>query len=312
MLSPLFYHSSKLLSPSNKIDDVLQRYDRLGPTAHFCLEIMHDQVETLITDRDTAIAATGPDLLKSHLLNGVKMSYDTFSDKICLVRRTRGSPLGHGKYTASLISADVEQKVVQCLERFSDDQLLDMWSSFSNFGDARGMTGSIFEAFIHRRFRTRIDLAATPMLRSNRANSRWHASFSTKRPQSATVHGVANQAFSLQVDVGRTFVYNTTTTLNIQPDVYYIPRSGQQVAPDSFMLSGGYLDVYQCAGGRDHGIKDGLVGFFASCSGLPPLANWRFVFVVPDDLDSFSCPASSNPVVKDIGLYTARIPMSKP
>ena len=57
-----------------------------------------------------------------------------------------------------------------------------------------------------------------------------------KGPRSATVHGVAQQVFSLQVDVGSTFVYDTTTKVNIQPDVYYVPRSGQQleVALDSF------------------------------------------------------------------------------
>ena len=68
--------------------------------------------------------------------------------------------------------------------------------------------------------------------------------------------------------------------------------------------------MYRCTGGQTHEIKDGLVNFLASCSGLPPRANWRFVFVIPDDLVSFSCPASSNSVVQDIGLYTARIPMS--
>jgi hypothetical protein len=184
---------------------------------------------------------------------------------------------------------------------------LDMWTNFSKFGDAREMMSSIFEVFIHRRFRTRIYLDATPMVRSNRANSSWYASFSTKRPQSATVHGVAQQVFSLQVDVGSTFVYDTTTRLSIRPDVYYVPRSGQQVALGSFILHGGYLDVFQCTGRHDHDIKSGIYDFLASCSGLPPRTNWRFVFVIPDDLVSFSCPASG---VKDLGLFTARIPMS--
>ena len=100
------------------------------------------------------------------------------------------------------------------------------------------MTSSIYEVFVHRRFRKRIYLDATPMVRSNRANSRWHASFGTKRPQSATVHGVAQQVFSLQVDIGSTLVYDTTTKLSIRPDVYYVPRSGQQVAFGSFIPHG--------------------------------------------------------------------------
>lgn len=296
-----------MLCSTQGLDYVLQRYNSLGPTARFCFELTPDEVARHISDRDMAINSTGPDLLKKLFSSSSRLSLDTFSHKICLIRRMRGSALGDGRITTDLISVAVEQQVVQRLEEFSDDQLLDMWTNFSKFGDARGMTGLIFEVFIHRRFRTRIYLDATPMVWSNRANSHWHALFSTKRPHSATVHGVAQQVFSLQVDFGSTFVYDTTTKLSIRPDVYYVPRSGQPVALDSFILHGGYLDVFQCTVRHDHDIKGGLNDFLASCSELPPCTNWRFVFI-PDDLVSFSCPAS---VVKDLGLCSARIPMSR-
>jgi hypothetical protein len=289
---------------------VFWRYDHLGPTARFCLELTPEEVTAHLSDRDTSINNTGPDLFRRLFSNATKMSLDAFSHKICLIRRARKSVRDPGRLITSLICPPVEQQVVQILEQFGENQLLELWTTFSKFGDARGMTGSIFEAYVHRRFRTHIGLQATPMVRSTRANSRWHASFSTKRPQSATVLGVAQQPFSLEVDIGTTFVYDITATLNIQPDVYYIPRSGQQVAFNSFILRGGSLYMYQCTGGQTHEIKDGLVNFLASCSGLPPHANWHFVFVIPDDLVSFSCPASSNSVVRDLGLYTARISMS--
>ena len=310
MLSPLFQHSTKNIHSNKQIDEVLERYDRLGPTARFCLEMTSDQVANHIADRDKSISRTSPDLFKDHFLNSAEMSYNTFSHKICLIRRLRGSRLGFGRFTIELISGEVQQQVVERLATFNDDQLLDMWTLFSKFGDARGMTGSIFEALVHRRFRRRIDVDATPMVRSNRANSRWYASFSPKSPH-FIVHGTAQQAFSLHVDIGSTFVYDTTTKLHIRPDVYYIPRSGQQVALDSFILYGGCLNVFQYTGGRNHGIKDGLVSFLASCSGLPPRANWQFVFILPDDLDSFSFPASGDSIIKDLGLYTAHIPMSR-
>jgi hypothetical protein len=309
MLSPLFHHSAKNLFQNNGIDDALQRYDLLGPTARFCLEMTPDEVATYIADRDASIANTCLDRFREHFSNGVEMSYDTFLHKICLIRRPRGSRLGFGGFTIELISAAVEQQVVQRLEKFSGDQLLDMWAKFSRLGNARGMTGSIFEAFIHRQFRTRIDLDATPMVRSNCVNSCWHASFSTKRPYDATVYGAAQQDFSLHVDVCSTFIYDSTSTLNIQPDVYYVPQSGQQVTLDSFILHGGYLNVFLCTGGRHRSIKDGLVRFLTSCSGLPPHTYWRLVFVVPDDFVSFYCPASSDSVDKEIGLYAACIPL---
>jgi hypothetical protein len=309
VLTPLQHsYRSIILFSHQSLDKVLKKYDSLGPTARLCFELTPGQIERHTYDLHYSIENTSPDQLKYLFSAGSRLSLDTLSDKICLIRRKRGSTLGAGIVTTDFISVEVKQEVVQRLEEFSGNQLLDMWNNFSKFGDARRMTGSIFEVFVRRRFRTRIHLDATPMVRSNCANSRWYASFSTKRPQSATVHGVAQQVFSLQVDVGSTFVYDTTPGLSIRPDVYYVARSGQQGALDSFILHGGYLDVFQCTGGHDHNIERGIYDFLVSCSGLPPRTNWRFVFVIPDDLVSFSCPASS---VKDLGLYTARIPMSR-
>ncbi|KIL53933.1 hypothetical protein M378DRAFT_972397, partial [Amanita muscaria Koide BX008] len=159
-----------ILYSNQKLDDVLQRYDSLGPTARFCFNLTSDEIALHTSDRDSAIDSASPDLLKKLFSSSSRLSLDAFSHKICLIRRMRRSALGYGRITTDLISVAVEQQVVQRLEEFSDDQLLDMWNNFSKFGDARGMTGPIFEVFVHRRFRTRIYLDATPMVRSNRAN----------------------------------------------------------------------------------------------------------------------------------------------
>lgn len=299
MLSPL-QHSTL---HSDSLNDVMKKYYSLGPTPRFCFDLVPDEIELYISDRHRAIENTSFDRLKQLFLDSSGLSFDDVSHTICLVQRKRGSALG-GIVTADLISVEVKQQVVQRLEKLSDVQLLDMWTTFSKFRDARGMTGSIFEVFVHRRFGSSICLDAKPMVRSGRANSRWHASFSDKRPQSATLHGVAEQDFPLQVDVSSTIVYGTTSRLSILPNVYYVPRSGQQVALDSFILHGGYLNVFQCTVCHNHDIKSGIYDFLESCGGLPSRTKWRFVFVIPDDLDAFSCPASS---VNDLGLYTARM-----
>jgi hypothetical protein len=122
-----------------------------------------DQVANHISDREKSIIKTSPDLFKDHFSNGAEMSYNAFLHKICLIWRLRGSPLGYGCFTIKLISGEVQQQVVERLAVFNDDQLLDMWTWFSKFGNAWGMTGPIFKAFIHRHFRRRIDVDATPM-----------------------------------------------------------------------------------------------------------------------------------------------------
>ena len=40
----------------------------------------------------------------------------------------QGSALGDGGFTTEFMSTAVRQKVVQRLEQFSDEQLLDMWT----------------------------------------------------------------------------------------------------------------------------------------------------------------------------------------
>lgn len=297
---------ASVLYSNQSLDDALEKYDSLGPTARFCFELTPGEIERHVTDRLIAIRNSSPHHLRQLFTASGRLSLDHLSHKICLIRRKRGSTLDGGTASTNFISVNVKQEVVQRLEEFSDDQLLEMWHNFSKFGDARGMTGPIFEVFVHRRFKTRIDLNAEPMVRAKRANSRWYGSFGTQQPQAATLHGLAEQNFHLQFDVGTHIVYDDTLQ-SVQPDVFYLPRSGQQVALDSFILHGGYLNIFQCTGSQKHDIKTGIYEFFESCTGLPPRQHWRFVFVIPDELDVFSCPGD----VQDIGLYTARFSMSR-
>jgi hypothetical protein len=164
LLSPLQH--SIILYSDQSLDNVLKKYDSLGPTARFCFELTTDEIARHTSDRHRAIENTSPDRLKQLFSNSLGLSFDALSHKICLIQRMRGSALGDGSITTDFISVEVEQQVVQWLEKFSDDQLLDMWTNFSKFGDARVMTGSIFEVFVHRLFRKRIYLDATPMVRT--------------------------------------------------------------------------------------------------------------------------------------------------
>ena len=181
MLSPL-QHSANTLHPSQPLHDVLQRYNSLGPTACFCFELTCDEVIIHISDLDRIIYKTSPDDLKNIFKDSSWLSLDTLSHKICLVRHMQGSALGNRGFTTEFISATVREKVEQRLEHFSDEQLLDIWNMFLRFGEAQGMTGSIFEVWVHWQFKRCIDLHATPMLRLDRANSRWHASATNDLP----------------------------------------------------------------------------------------------------------------------------------
>ncbi|KAF8344469.1 hypothetical protein F5887DRAFT_1205044 [Amanita rubescens] len=80
-------YATNFLFSNQKLHDVLERYDSLGPTARFCFELTSDEVTGHISDRDNAINETSPDLLKTLFSDSSQLSLDTLSHKICLIRR---------------------------------------------------------------------------------------------------------------------------------------------------------------------------------------------------------------------------------
>jgi len=205
-------------------------------------------------------------------------------------------------FTTSPISEPVANTLVSRLEELSELELLEMWKKFSYAG---GMTGPIFEAYVHHKFRKQIKFKASPMKRVGQPKSRWHASFSSRIPKGAKASA---KDFNLAIEGHETVVYGANL-LKVDENKYYIPASGQQVGLDSFIVLEGTMYICQCTGGKTHGIKDGMADFLQGCEGIPNTDCWRFIFVVPGDLESFSCPASRNKIIGGLNLYTAKIHM---
>jgi hypothetical protein len=133
MLNTLFHHSMNALPLNKRIDKVLERYDCFGPITCLCLKMTPDQVEAHISDLGSEITKASPDTFKVYFSN---TSYNGSSHKLSLLWRKRGSQLGHFCYIVELILAEVEQNIICRLQEFSNDQLLELWNSFSRFGDA--------------------------------------------------------------------------------------------------------------------------------------------------------------------------------
>lgn len=305
-------------------EEPLARYRSIAPTARVCIEYDEEAVTEYLRQRNSVIQdldnlASVKSLFDRLVTRATVLSLDPISQKICLIRRLKQGEVGNN-FTVSPISDLVSNMLALHVETLTEHELLEMWKKFSNFPDARGMLGSVFEAYTHKRFRKKIEFYPSPMHRAPRSNSRSHASFSRKIPASAkpltellakpSAKPSAEPIKVITIANHNTIVYEKDQQLTIEPGVYYIPRSGQQVALDSFILYDGFLYIYQCTGSKDHGIKDGIISFLRACKGLPATDLWRFVFVVPDDLESFSCPASRNDTIQSLFLYTTQIAMS--
>jgi hypothetical protein len=243
---------------------VLQKYDTLGPTARLCLQWSESEVSEYLLERNASIMnmnnlKTVNAVFEKLLSDGLSLSLDSLSHKICLIRRSEQKNVKNPHFTTTPISDSVTGMLALRLEKLSEDELLEMWDKFSNFPDARGMLGSVFEAFVHRKYRKEIKFKANPMCRGSRSNSRWYASFDPKKPANATS---SMEPIPLTIITSHiTFVYQKDAKLKVKADTYYIPRSGQQVGLDSFIVYCGVLFIFQCTGSKSHEIKDGIIAF---------------------------------------------------
>jgi len=139
----------------------------------------------------------------------------------------------------------------------------------------------------------------------------------TRRPQWHSSHvklsdkleqlrmAALSQPLQLRVRPSDTCEYDTGQPLCIMSDVYYLPKQDNQVALDSFILHDNFLYIFQFTGGKQHGIKEGFLPFFANCQRVPARANWRFIFVIPHDVDIVKCPASPNVEILELKIFSS-------
>ena len=199
---------------------MLQRYDSLGPTPRLCLKYSEKEIIQYLESRDDEIEKINDLNTMKHLFDRLVMdsrmlSFDTLSHKICLIRRLEQGNVDNPRFTVTPISDSVSNKLALQLEQLNTEELMEMWRKFSNFPHARGMLGSVFEAYVHQRFRGQIKLEASSMLRGSRSNSRWHASFGLKTPAT-----VASLVETITIVGHQTVLYRKDVKLKVEADVY--------------------------------------------------------------------------------------------
>jgi len=88
-------------------------------------------------------------------------------------------------------------------------------------------------------------------------------------------------------------------------DVFYIPVSEIQEAVDAFLLLNGILYILQFTVSLKHSIKPGFVDFLQKCQHVPPLEEWKFVFLIPPRI-TLVCPEPKSELC-NLNPYSAEI-----
>lgn len=128
---------------------------------------------------------------------------------------------------------------------------------------------------------------------------------------------VVNERLSISFKPYGTIQFTKRRTLRmLRPGVFYVPKSSDQEAFDSFTVADRVLYIFQFTIADRHSIKGGLVDFFSRKSFQPILRGmeWRFIFVIPQGND-IVCPESTDARMKEfwegVELFSAEIDPAK-
>jgi hypothetical protein len=316
-------------------------YDQLGPVPRTCFEDVptREVLEECHSEIDFMLGRFKADDFNTLIGDTALLAMDTASHKICVVRR-RDKTITHAnrlnvssRIQVMPITNCIGSKLVLHYGNLTRRLQVEIYRYFAPFPSTRGMTGSLFEAYCQQIFQGTISIEYIPMVRlpdpepAHVASKRRKVSDgamdgNTHRPQWHSSHTVlANRQLedkrrlaeqnkvSLDICPSSTYEYREDDFERFKafPDVYYIPRESNQVALDSFIIHIGLLYIFQFAGGKQHGIKEGLIPFLEKCTGLPPRDNWRFVFIIPDDSEVLKCPTHLHPMLQTLPLFSSMV-----
>jgi len=174
------------------------------------------------------------------------------------------------------------------------------------------MSGTLFEAIGQDVLPEGLNIILLPMVRLTRkpnakTHPRWyssHMSLSNKTLE-AERQRAQLQSQTIQMPPITTREFDTNEILSLSEDVFYVPISEIQEALDAFLLLDDILYIFQFTVGKDHSIKPDLVKFLQKCQHVPPLEEWKFVFVIPPGL-TLICPEPDSPM-RNLNPYSAEL-----
>jgi hypothetical protein len=269
-------------------------YDEYGPTPRICFNYLYN--DHLLTAHQQSYEQALA-ILSTQKLRQVVQDVTQFSKEL-RVNTTQDDCPGKVVVKVELVSLVVEREVQVRLWEQSRAEQLELYRQFANVQETRCIACLAFESLAHKKLRKRIVLDLIPMvLRGLRGSGE-----GKKQPRWHSNHGGGEDPSSVRpIDITplTTDVYEGSRPDQIDDKVYFVPKSKNQVAFDSFIMADGNLYIFQCSIASNHPIKADILPFFSPYP-LPPQDRCYFVFVVPKEpAQEITCP---QPQDRDPGL----------
>jgi hypothetical protein len=290
------------------IDDV---YDRFGPVPRLCIDIFSqtDQFLQYQEAVDKAILNITLEQLARLFENASNLYPDDISHKICLITRKDRNNVASNPI-ASWITSSVKTRLAGQIRKLERQDQIRLYKRFEKVPDSRGLAGILFEAAAQNSLGDGIQLDLIPMIRKSDpepgGQPQWHSSHLLIADP--TLEGFRQEAIKqgtkILINPSEVLEYGEGGLEYIASNVYYVPELTNTVALDSFILQDGRLYIFQFTVGHEHGIKKGLLKFQPRCTNLPPIDQWRFVFIIPPNL-ILKCPYPRLKALRTSNLYSA-------
>lgn len=209
------------------------------------------------------------------------------------------------------ITSSIKTKLAGQIRKLQRQDQIRLYRKFEKVPGSRGLAGILFEAAAQNNLGDGIQLDLIPMVRKSGpwqagGQPQWHSSHLLITD--ATLEEFRQEAIKALaktlINPSQVLEYDENGLESIASNVFYVPQLTNTVALDSFILQDGYLYIFQFTVGHYHGIKNGLLKFQPRCPNLPPIEQWRFVFIIPPNL-TLKCPYPRSKELQKLNPYSA-------
>ena len=295
-LTPLTIFRASLLTPGT-IDesDIIETFERLSPTPRVCIDyqLKPEALSKYEADVSKAISNVTPAQL-AKLSNDTRgLTMDAISEKIYLLSRENREEV-FSNPVVMFITPSIKSRLANQFQNLERAEQLRLYCQ--EVPASRGITCMLFESMAQRDFQTRIVLRLVRMVKLDRAPRgklpQWYSSHAFLNNSTLEMYRqvALQQSVDINIEPSRTEEFSDQGPLSpIEQDVFYVPVASNQEALDSFILHGGNLFILQFTIAKTQSIKQGLLRFFEQLTGVPPMSQWRFVFIVEPD-KKLVCP----------------------
>jgi hypothetical protein len=285
LMCPKMFSASLLLPDSLEFARI---FDDLGPTPRLCFELSElEQLGVYEEDVEHAISNITADQLERLIREAASLTTNSISHKICLISRERRDDV-HSIGVVSPITHSIQSRIANRLRNLEQADLIRLYKYFAMAPQWRATAGFFFEAAAQRRLQDGTNLELLPMVQLTTSRNRslpwWYSSHSplcNASLEESRQHAL-QQRLVITVRPSRTVEYPDAGLSLIAPGIFYVPEPANKVALNSFIMADGFLYIFQFTIASVHDTK--RLDFLEKCQGIPPMDNWRFVFVIPPDL----------------------------